>query len=125
MEQERKDDVFLIRKKQTLNQSNIKYFTKIKNLDEINKSLFQTLDQWCGEFTPEINISFCVDFERNEDDFIIPHRIKEGLKLGLGDILKSSYPLIVSSSLFSQLVIRYFHFKFECFISRWTKCGNK
>jgi hypothetical protein len=125
MEQERKDDVFVIRNKQTLNQSNLKCFTKINDLNEINKSLLQKLDQWCGKFIPEINISFCVDFERNEDDFIIPHRIKEGLKLGLGDILKSSYPLIISSSLFSHLVNRYFYFKFECFISRWTKCGNK
>jgi hypothetical protein len=99
-----REDVFLIQNKQTLNQSNQKHFTTIKDLNEISRSLLQTLDHWCGEFMPEINISFCVDFERNENDFIIPYRIKEGLKLGLGDILKSSYPLIISSSLFSQFL---------------------
>ena len=99
-----REDVFEIRNKHTLNQSNLKYFTTIKNLNEISISLLQTLDHWCGKFIPEINISFCVDFGRNEDDFIVPYRIKEGLKLGLGDILKSSYPLIISSSLFSQFL---------------------
>ena len=69
------------------------------NIDDLNElDMFEsdTLVKWYGGFFPEIHIHFCIDFEENTE-YLIPHRIREGLRLGLCDILKSSYPLILIS----------------------------
>ena len=68
----------------------------IDDLNELAQFESKTLNEWFGKFNPEININFCIEFN-SSIEYKIPYRIKEGLKLDLGDILKSSYPLIITS----------------------------
>lgn len=69
---------------------------RLEDLDDLEIFESKEIAQWYGDFYPEININFCIDFEENTE-YLIPCRIREGLRLGLCDILKYSYPLIIIS----------------------------
>jgi len=75
----------------------------IRDTDTISSLLadeaFRTINEWHGEkFQPDINLIFCTDYyDDNDKQLFIPYRIIEGLKLGLFKIVKSTYPLIITS----------------------------
>ena len=74
---------------------NRKYYYKLITNDDLMDAL-DTLNKWHGnEYRQDINISFCHNQQNNS--LTLPYRVRHGLKSGLGEIINSTYPLILTS----------------------------
>ena len=68
------------------------------NSEQLIDESIETINSWHGEnFQPDINIIFCNDYCSDEERYFMPYRIIEGFKQGVGDIVSSTYPLIITS----------------------------
>jgi hypothetical protein len=78
------------------NDPNRKYFYKLINNDDLNDAL-DAMNKWHGnEYRPDVNINFYIEQQNNSLN--LPYRVRHSLKSGLGEIINSTYPLILTSN---------------------------
>lgn len=105
---------------------NRKYFLRLIN-EEDDGSSGSTIDQalvtikkWRGnQYHQDININFCIDHQN--DTFTMPFRVSQGLRSSLGDIITSSYSLIITSKheYVDEWIVMWIYFEIVFF--RWSE----